>query len=322
MLRQRIFVTGIRGLIRANQRYQGSTYTPEMGQLPPYRFTSEKAFDISGIDFAGPITVRAFRARGKIGMKSYITVIVCMTTKAVHLELVFSLNSESLIMALKRFIARRGRCSHLHSDNGRNFVGCDRAMKETRSLLKETVENEEVRSYLLRNIISWTFIPPQSPHFGGIWEAGVKSVKYHLNRLFQGITPTVEEVNTALAEIEAILNSRPISGLTAEPDDFELVTPNHLITGFPAVQIPMLISETRLKSIKPSNNFNNVRNIVNSFWKKWRGDYYQSLTNKYKWSSKGSAPEEGDLVLIKRNNDPPTFWARGRIIKHIPVRTK
>ena len=325
MLRQRFFVTGIRGLIRANlkkcpvcQRYQGSTYTPEMGQLPPYRFTSEKAFDISGIDFAGPITVRAFRARGKIGMKSYIAVIVCMTTKAVHLELVFSLNSESLIMALKRFIARRGRCSHLHSDNGRNFVGCDRAMKETRSLLKETVENEEVRSYLLRNLISWTFIPPQSPHFGGIWEAGVKSVKYHLNRLFQGITPTVEEVNTALAEIEAILNSRPISGLTAEPDDFELVTPNHLITGFPAVQIPMLVSETRLKSIKPSNNFNNVRNIVNSFWKKWRGDYYQSLTNKYKWSSKGSAPAEGDLVLIKRNNDPPTFWARGRIIKTYP----
>ncbi|XP_043502769.1 uncharacterized protein LOC122524520 [Polistes fuscatus] len=208
IIRQKFYVSGLRNSIRSIVkscmtcvRQNSVAYNPEMGQLPEYRLSITKPFDISGIDFAGPITVRPYRGRGKISVKSYVAVMVCMATKALHLELVFGLDAYSLIMALKRFIARRGQCRKLISDNGRNFVACDRLIKNTRKEILHMIGMPEIKNYLLSNMIEWSFIPVQSPHFGGIWESAVRSVKFHLHRVFLGQTPTVEELNTTLAEI-------------------------------------------------------------------------------------------------------------------------
>jgi hypothetical protein len=102
-----------------------------------------------------------------------------MATKAIHLELVSNLTSEAFIAALKRFIARRGLTDHLYSDNDSNFVGANRVLK---AFFKSEEFLQQVHNYAAKTQFQWHFIPPNSPHFGGLCEAGVKSLKYHWKR--------------------------------------------------------------------------------------------------------------------------------------------
>lgn len=168
-----------------------------MGQLPEPRVNITKPFLHTGVNFAGPIQIKSKEGRGVRSFKAYIAVFICLATKAIHLELVNSLTSDSFIAVLKRFAARRGTVTTLYSDNGTNFVGAFRKLKR---IMKS-----------LRNInLEWKFIPPSAPHFGGLWEAGVKSVKFHLKRVLGNSIFTNEEMSTILAQIETVLNSRPL----------------------------------------------------------------------------------------------------------------
>jgi len=94
-----------------------------------------------------------------------------MASKDVHLELVSDFTSEAFIAALKCFIARRGLIDHLYSDSGSNFVGANRELK---AFFKSEEFLRQVHSYALKTQFHWHFIPLNSPHFGGLWEAGVK----------------------------------------------------------------------------------------------------------------------------------------------------
>jgi len=104
-----------------------------------------------------------------------------MATKAIHLEAVSDLSTNAFIAALERFVVRRGLCAHLRSDNGTNFRGADR---ELRNIFREASDFfKECRPQLSRRRIEWSFIPPSAPHFGGLWKAGIKSIKFHLRRV-------------------------------------------------------------------------------------------------------------------------------------------
>ena len=114
-----------------------------------------------------------------------------MVTKSIHLEVVSDMSSEAFIAAFKRFIARRGRCSNLYRDNGTTFIGANKTlMNECQSVIRES---PHFSTFLSQTGTQWHFIPPGSPHFGGIWEAGVKSMKYHLKRVIGETTLTYEE---------------------------------------------------------------------------------------------------------------------------------
>lgn len=138
--------------------------------LPASRVNQVKPFYATGVDFAGPFSVTPYRARGLKSLKVYVCLFVCFTIKAVHLELVSSLSTDAFLAALRRFIARRGRCALLFSDCGTNFVGANR------ELLQHMEHASEVEK------IKWAFNPPSAPHFGGLWEADVKAFKTHFNR--------------------------------------------------------------------------------------------------------------------------------------------
>ena len=120
----------------------------------------------------GPFEINGGNTRSKFISKCYITVFICMATKAIRLELVSDLTSEAFIAALKCFVARRGLIDHLYSDNGSNFVGANR---ELNAFFKSEEFLRQVRSYTAKTQFHWHFIPLNSPHFGGLWEAGVKS---------------------------------------------------------------------------------------------------------------------------------------------------
>jgi hypothetical protein len=179
-----------------------------MGDLPAPRVTPSRPFTVTGIDYAGPIVIKNGYGRTTRTVKSYIAIFVCFATRAVHIELVCDCSTSTFLNALKRFISRRGKPSHLYSDNATNFIGANR---ELRNLFKQANFNTAIVNHLANEQISWHFIPLRSPHMGGLWEAAVKSTKGHLKRVIGNVILNYGELNTLLTMIEACLNSRPLT---------------------------------------------------------------------------------------------------------------
>lgn len=165
-------------------RNSAVTKTQLMGQLPSARATPCRPFKRSGLDYAGPFQIRTSKGRGHHAYKGYICLFVCMSTRAVHLEVVSDLTAKAFIQAFKRFVGRRGHCQDIWSDNGTTFTG---AATELKKMLTSELAGmfAAVAESLAANGTTWHFIPPHSPNFGGLWEAGVKSVKYHLRRVIR-----------------------------------------------------------------------------------------------------------------------------------------
>lgn len=148
------------------------------------------------------------------------------------MEIVEDMTSDSFMACLKRFIARRGRCAEIHSDNGTNFVG---AQRELAAIIKKGGPD------MAKEGIEWRFNSPSGPHFCGLWEAAVKSAKHHLKRIMGETKLTLTELNTLVCQVEACLNSRPITSMGSNPDEPEALTPAHFLVGGPLPYLPSLI---------------------------------------------------------------------------------
>ncbi|XP_018377309.1 PREDICTED: uncharacterized protein LOC108770303 [Trachymyrmex cornetzi] len=163
-----------------------------------------------------------------------------MVVKAVHLEVVSDLTTDGFLAALRRFISRRGIPTHIHSDNGTNFVGANNQLKELYGLFNSNEHKNKINQFSLEHRVTWHFIPPIAPHFGGLWESAVKMFKHHFKRVIGELLFTFEEFNTFTIEIEGILNSRPISALSSDPNDLSALTPAHFLIGKPLNSLPEL----------------------------------------------------------------------------------
>ena len=204
-----------------------------MGQLPTIRTTPSPPFSRVGVDFAGPFVVIRGNPRRPTRIKTYASIFVCMSTRAVHLELCSDL-TEAFIACLRRFCGRRGCPSHIYSDNGTNFVGTKNELEEVQQLLTSTSAKNSINAFTAKNRIQWHLTPPRTPHFGGLWEAGVKSMKVLLRKNLHSRLLRYDELETVLVEVEATLNSRPSEPLTStDPDSAELLTPGHFLIGRP-----------------------------------------------------------------------------------------
>ncbi|XP_035226353.1 uncharacterized protein LOC118198710 [Stegodyphus dumicola] len=203
------------------------------------RVTLERPFFSTGIDYAGPVILKCYKGRCFKTTKGYIALFVCLATKAYHIEVVSDLTADSFIAALRRFVSRRGTPRYLFSDNGTNFVGAKRKLSELQTLLLSLNSNELILNYLAENTMEWKMIPPASPHFGGLWESGIKSIKFHLKRMIGETKLTFEELTTLLTQIEAVLNSRPLSKANHnDVGNLDALTPSHFLTGDVITSIP------------------------------------------------------------------------------------
>lgn len=286
---------------------------PQMGNLPAERVTQALPFQYVGTDYAGPLQMKNKIGRGSKLLKCYVAVFVCFTTKAVHLELVSDLSTDAFLAAFKRFISRRGKPTHVYSDNGTNFVGAYNELKQLFELVK--TNHEIISDWLTVNQISWSFIPPSAPHFGGLWEAGVKSLKYHLRRIAGASAFTFEQLTTLLTQIEAILNSRPLTPLTTDPNDLEPLTPSHFLIGRKLTSLP----EPNYSEIPPTrlSDLQRVQQLLQSFWKRWHSEYLHELQQRRKWTKPVPNITEGTLVLLKLDNASSLSWPLGRVTKVI-----
>lgn len=127
-----------------------------------------------------------YQIRGKRPTNAYLCVFVCFATKAIHLEVASDLSTAAFMGCLKRFIGHRGRPAKIYCDNATNFVGAKSEMKELRE------HHEAVSRKCAYEGIEWMFIPPRSPHFGGLWEAAVKSTKHYVKIILHSATLTFE----------------------------------------------------------------------------------------------------------------------------------
>lgn len=279
-----------------------------MSDLPDYRVTPSRTFQRTGVDYAGPIQVLHKAGRGQRLYKAYIAIFVCLSTRAIHLELVGDYTSAVFLAALRRFTIRRGTPSTLYSDNGTNFRGTERELVNS---FHNLIRNHEIIAHLANDGITWRFIPPAAPHFGGIWEAGVKSVKHHLKRVTGSHLLSTEEFVTLLSQIKACLNSRPIAPLSDDPSDLTSFTPGHFLVGGPLITMP----EETLLDLKESrlNRWQRVQRIRDQFWSVWSKDYLHTLQQQRKWQHAQKNLSTGDLVLLRNDSLPPSKWELGRI---------
>jgi hypothetical protein len=289
---------------RANPK----SYPQLMGDLPAPRVTPSRPFTVTGIDYAGPIVIKNGYGRTTRTVKSYIAIFVCFATRAVHIELVCDCSTSTFLNALKRFISRRGKPSHLYSDNATNFIGANR---ELRNLFKQAKFNTAIENHLANEQISWHFIPPRSPHMGGLWEAAVKSTNGHLKRVIGNVILNYEELSTLLTMIEACLNSRPLTPVSNDPADFSALTPGHFLIG-DALTSP---AEPDLAEI-PCNRLNRYQLLMKlrqHFWSRWSKEYLHQLQQRTKWTSTIDHPQQNTLVVLREDNVPPLQWPLGRI---------
>lgn len=194
-------------------------YRHIMRNLPTQRNQINYPFNTCDVDFAGPFMVKDKKRRDTNHHKSFLYLFVSFVTKAVHLKLVSELSAAVFIMSVRRFIARRGIRGHIFSNNGTNFVSANKKTRRLLTIARSSTFNE----FLSSNRITWYFMPPYSPHFGGLWEAGVRSAKHYIKRIASNASFTFEEMNTLLVQIEAGMNSRTVH-LPSHPSDSNPLT--------------------------------------------------------------------------------------------------
>jgi len=322
LLRKKYWVPACRGIIRKVifnclycKRQRIMPKPPIMSDLPPDRLDiGTKPFVNTGIDYFGPIVVKMNRKTraNQATSKRYGVIFTCLTTRALHLELANDLSTDSFIMALRRFQSRRGSVKIIRSDNGTNFVGAENELK----LAVKNIDQNAVVKHLNKFDITWMFNPPISPWMGGVWESLIKSVKRALKAITHDRLFTDEALYTFLCEVESILNQRPITTVSDDINDFEVLTPNHFLLGYESYNLaPGKFNDDEINLRK---KWRKIQAVTNMFWRRWVNEYLPLLNIRKKWYRVTRNFNKGDIVIIQTNNSPRSFWPMARVIETYP----
>lgn len=226
------------------------------------------------------------------------------------------MTTEAFLASLDRLVARRGIPLSVSSDCGRNFVGAARHLKEFFSWLTKEEVQMCIADRATTTGFQWHFNPPYAPHFGGLWEAAVKSVKYHLYRVIRDQILSFEELTTLFAKIEAILNSRPIGSKGDDSGGLDPLTPGHFLTGGPLISIPEPdLTELRINRL---SRWQLIQNAAQHFWKRWHAEYLSTLQKRTKWFHEKGSLDVGDVVLMPDPSSPRQRWPLATVLQCHP----
>ncbi|GFT56980.1 integrase catalytic domain-containing protein [Trichonephila clavipes] len=261
----------------------------------------ETYIDDEGIDLAGPLFL-------KDGRKVWITLFTCAVYRAIHLELVNSLTSDAFLLALRCFIARRGRPRTIYCDNGTNFRGAFNDL----SKLNWSKIVEETRTPK----ILWKFIPPTAAWWGGWWERLVRTVKELLKRTLGRSVLKYDELYTVLCDCESIINCRPLTYVSENPEELIPLTPSMFLISNKNSNIED-IEELNSNSLNKRIKYRSK--LLKDLRQRFRNEYLSQLIQKHN-EKESRDPQIGEVVLVGDDNKKRLFWALAKIIELIPGR--
>ena len=281
----------------------------KMANLPANRIAVEPPFTFCGVDVFGPWDVKS----GRKTVKRYGVLFTCFSLRAIHIEVASSLETDTFIQALRRFIARRGAVRELRSDNGTNFLGADNELKK--AILE--LDQEKISAFLSEegcNWIGWKRNTPRASHMGGVWERQIRTVRNVLNSLIKSSPRTLDEetLTTFLVEAEAIVNSRPLTTENLHDPDSRPLSPNQILTMKSQLVLPPpgVFQERDMYCRK---RWRITQHLANCFWSRWRKEYLQMLQSRSKWTDSKRNLKVDDVVLLKEEGVVRGHWPMGRV---------
>ncbi|XP_055543080.1 uncharacterized protein LOC129728652 [Wyeomyia smithii] len=275
---------------------------PRMAPLPIQRLTPHlKPFSYVGINYMGPLDVTVGRRKEK----RYVAVFTCLVIRAVHLEVAYNLSTESCILAIRRFVRRRGSPVEIFTDNGTNFVGASRELQRQIEQI-----NVKCATTFTNAKTKWSFNPPAAPHMGGVWERMVRSVKEAMKGLDDGRQLTDEILATVLCESEGLINTRPLTYMGQGSAEGEALTPNHFLIGSSSgtsdpQNAPVSLAEALRDSYK------RAQYLTNLAWERWLKEYFPSVNRRTRWFDEVRSVKVGDLVYVAEGKR--RSWIRGKV---------
>ena len=297
------------------KKIRGKLQTQQMAPLPPDRLEKTAPFEKTGMDVFGPFTIYDGKStrRTTASKKVWVLLFTCLYSRGVHLECLNSLDTPTFIMAFRRFVAIRGKCTLLRSDHGTNFMGA-------KNELGGDLDVQGIKSGIENVGCQWELVPPYASHFAGVWERKVGSVKNVLNVAISQSKQTFlsrDEFHTLLQEAGSIVNNTPFAEISCDPTEPLPVSPANLLThreGTPANE----------ESYSPEDllhygkkRWRRCQYLADQFWVRWKRDYLTSLQERNKWKFPGRNMCEGDVVLV-RCPAPRNQWPLGLIAKVHP----
>lgn len=284
----------------------------QIAPLPKSRIIETPPFETIGLDFAGPLLIKT--ENKKVMKKVYILLITCAVTRAVHLELVESMNTEQFLLAMTRFMSRRGIPNIIFCDNAKTFKRAEADYKE----IWRNLNAREIEEYYGEEKITWKYIAERASWWGGMYERLVGVVKQSLKKVLGTASLNFTEMATVLTQVEAVVNSRPITFVYNEPNEPSPLTPAHFLIGRRLRALPN-------RRVKQSETFNNTRKdqiirwgyrqkIMNQMWKRWRTDYLMNLRSAHHIDQiikTDSVFKIGDVVMVHDDKLPRQTWNLG-----------
>lgn len=287
------------------KRLRGILCKQQMAPLRTEQLTADKPpFTYTGVDFFGPLQVKFGRGTAK----RYGCLFTCLTSRAVHLEVTHSLTTDSFIAAFQRFICRRGTPEKVYSDNGTNIVS---GQKELCRNIREWNQSK-IGKFMVQKEIDWHFNPPYASHMGGAWERLIRSTRSILKTLTDEQRLTDEQLLTFMTETEKILNDRPITQVSSDPNDPQVLTPNMLLLMKSNACVPQGTFSNNERYAK--RWWKQVQYFANVFWRRWVKEYIPNLQSRQKWRNPQRNLNVGDIVLVVDEKTERGMWPIGRIL--------
>ena len=318
--RSKFWIIGGRSLVRAVvhhcivcKRFEGKPIQgPQQPPLPEFRVVQSPPFTYTAVDYAGPLYVRSKEASQKV----WICLFTCCASRAIHLEIVFDMTTTAFLRCMKRFAARRGLPKKFLSDNAKTF-------KSAAKSLKAICDHPDTQRYLHETGVEWNFNLEKAPWWGGLFERMIQSTKRCLRKIVGRARLSYDELHTAVVEIEAIVNSRPLSYL--HPDDFEQpLTPSHLLVGRRLWSLPDHLGHLQpeddedfeLTRESAQRRVKHLNNIINHFWKRWSREYLLELRDAHRRRNPRKTDRAlvvGDIVVVHDQDLPRGCWKLAQV---------
>ena len=285
---------------------------PCRGNPPPpllgYRVQQSRPFQVTGVDFAGPLFVKTFDVTGT--SKVWLCLYTCCATRVVHFDLVTDMTADTFVRSFRRFASRRGLLYRVISDNGKTF-------KSAAKLIRQALESPESRKYFSQLRVEWQFNLERAPWWGGIFERMVKSAKRCLKKSVGRNCLSHDELLTLVTEVEAVLNSQPLTYISSE-DVEEPLTLSHLLVGYRLLTLPdpPTSEDPDYSPEGLTRRENHLSRTLQHFWNRWKKEYLLELRELHRTREEKGSPylvSKGDVVTVYDEGHPRGHWRLGRI---------